>query len=557
MTRESDGGRPQKTVAELLAEHGGQVGGTPRRRRRRAAEDDGQPGITDTAPQAIIDRIRAEGPPPPGVGRRKARQGAEGEDQTPPGHPRQQRTGPQQAPSRPPQNSGSLPTAGNTEAPARPPLPPRGQATRSTQPPAGPPSSLPPSNTHSTGYGKPTTNGFRLPGKPQQNSGPNPVPPPAGAAPSGAGTGTSPTPPPPAAPGGQPPQSPQSPSSGPQAGQQDAASRMTATRRVPAAPPPPSAQQEGTLAARLDGLTEADESEQPASPPPAQGAPQRSNRFPMPPRRRRPPRGAPAPEPEPHTEQLPAVSANAAESDSEKTALAEPIRPDEPPAGLSGWPGRRGAVDVDDSSVEETQIHPPTPLDDDEEGPDTGYYVPDFDDDDDDEVDATRIGGALDDDPLGESAYDARYGVYGADPYADDLYDDDPYDDADGARDSDDRATDRDGGEDAEADDDRRREAREDDAEPAEEGSPAKQWLVLAGQLALGVAGGAGVWLGFNWLWGKLPAAALIAALVVTVGLVWIVRKVRRAEDTQTTVLALLVGLVVTVSPAALLLVSR
>src|SRR5699024_342460 len=94
--------------------------------------------------------------------------------------------------------------------------------------------------------------------------------------------------------------------------------------------------------------------------------------------------------------------------------------------------------------------------------------------------------------------------------------------------------------------------AGEDSAE-----SPAKQWLVLAGQLALGVAGGAGVGLGFNWLWGQLPAAALIAALVVTVGLVWVVRKVRKAEDTQTTVLALLVGLVVTVSPAALLLVSR
>jgi hypothetical protein len=43
----------------------------------------------------------------------------------------------------------------------------------------------------------------------------------------------------------------------------------------------------------------------------------------------------------------------------------------------------------------------------------------------------------------------------------------------------------------------------------------------------------------------------------VVVGLVWIVRKIRRAEDLQTTVLAVLVGLVVTVSPAALLLVSR
>ncbi len=71
------------------------------------------------------------------------------------------------------------------------------------------------------------------------------------------------------------------------------------------------------------------------------------------------------------------------------------------------------------------------------------------------------------------------------------------------------------------------------------------------------MAGGAGVWLAFNWLWGQMPAAALIAAVVVTVALVWVVRKVRRAEDTQTTVLAMLVGLVVTVSPAALLLVSR
>jgi len=44
---------------------------------------------------------------------------------------------------------------------------------------------------------------------------------------------------------------------------------------------------------------------------------------------------------------------------------------------------------------------------------------------------------------------------------------------------------------------------------------------------------------------------------VVTAGLVWIVRKIRKAEDMQTTLLAVLVGLVVTVSPAMLLLLSR
>ncbi|MGH9061669.1 MAG: hypothetical protein ACRDZY_19480, partial [Acidimicrobiales bacterium] len=60
-----------------------------------------------------------------------------------------------------------------------------------------------------------------------------------------------------------------------------------------------------------------------------------------------------------------------------------------------------------------------------------------------------------------------------------------------------------------------------------------------------------------NWLWVNLAPAALVGALLVIVVLVWVVRKIRRAEDLQTTVLAVLVGLVVTVSPAALLLVAR
>lgn len=87
--------------------------------------------------------------------------------------------------------------------------------------------------------------------------------------------------------------------------------------------------------------------------------------------------------------------------------------------------------------------------------------------------------------------------------------------------------------------------------------SARKQWLAVAAQLALGVAGGATVWLLFNWLWTRTPAFALAAALLVIVGLVWIVRKIRKADDLQSTVLAVLVGLVVTVSPAALLLLSR
>lgn len=90
----------------------------------------------------------------------------------------------------------------------------------------------------------------------------------------------------------------------------------------------------------------------------------------------------------------------------------------------------------------------------------------------------------------------------------------------------------------------------------AEPRSPAKEWLIMIGQLAVGVLGGAALWLAFNYLWRSVPAAALVVALAVTVGLVLLVRKIRRADDLQTTVLAVLVGLIVTVSPAAMLLVK-
>ncbi len=96
----------------------------------------------------------------------------------------------------------------------------------------------------------------------------------------------------------------------------------------------------------------------------------------------------------------------------------------------------------------------------------------------------------------------------------------------------------------------------EEEPEESEARSPGKEWLVMIGQLAVGVLGGAALWLAFNYLWKAIPAAALVVALAVTVGLVLLVRKIRRADDLQTTVLAVLVGLIVTVSPAAMLLVK-
>jgi hypothetical protein len=93
------------------------------------------------------------------------------------------------------------------------------------------------------------------------------------------------------------------------------------------------------------------------------------------------------------------------------------------------------------------------------------------------------------------------------------------------------------------------------DDEPS--ASTAREWLVMATQLGAGAIGGAALWLAFQWLWRWLPVLALGVALVVTIALVVLVRRIRRAEDLQTTVVAVLVGLFVTVSPAALLLLGK
>jgi hypothetical protein len=96
-----------------------------------------------------------------------------------------------------------------------------------------------------------------------------------------------------------------------------------------------------------------------------------------------------------------------------------------------------------------------------------------------------------------------------------------------------------------------------DGAQAQESGSPLWEWAVMVSQIGIGVVGGAALWLICEWLWQRIPVGALVVALAVITGLVWVVRRVRCAEDLQTTVIAVLVGLFVTVSPAALLLVSR
>ncbi|WP_345426241.1 hypothetical protein, partial [Pseudonocardia xishanensis] len=96
---------------------------------------------------------------------------------------------------------------------------------------------------------------------------------------------------------------------------------------------------------------------------------------------------------------------------------------------------------------------------------------------------------------------------------------------------------------------------REDD-ETEDEGTP-QGWAVVIGQWIAGALVGAGIWVGFRYLWFNLPVVALAAAVIITVGLVLGVRALLRNDDLRTTVFAVAVGLLLTVSPAILVLLER
>ncbi|MGW3998627.1 hypothetical protein ACWEF6_34500 [Amycolatopsis sp. NPDC004772] len=507
MTDQTGGDQPQKTVAELLAQHGAQVDGG-RRRRRRAADDDDEPatpeappgatgshrrpGVSDTGPQAIIDRVASEGTPAPPA-RPAGRRRAEPPSPPPP------------APRAVPQDSQPLP-----------------------RPVAPPPARPAPGGAESGQYARPVPQESGQFSRPPQESGQFARPQESAQLPV----------PPRAAPRRQPP--PPQPS-------QQLPTPPQPSQQLPAPPPP------GTpLSARLDGLNGTPDADIDVPP-----GPMASGSFANPPAAPGRPRRAPARRPEPkredHTEQFSAVP------DDEPPAPPVPPKakkPDEPasPAGLANWRKRRQKEQMEDTEI---GVMPAVPSD----TPDDGYPEDDFEPD-----------GFAPESSGYQAAYDAGppTGAYPPPmpfapgdrasrapipddlaPYEREFADDYPADGPDFEQD-DYGYEQGEGYEDDEYDD-----APEPAAEPEPAASPGKQWLALAGQLALGVVGGAAVWLGFNWLWVNIPAAALIAALLVVVALVWIVRKIRRAEDLQTTVLAVLVGLVVTVSPAALLLVGR
>ncbi|GGF22270.1 hypothetical protein [Williamsia phyllosphaerae] len=105
----------------------------------------------------------------------------------------------------------------------------------------------------------------------------------------------------------------------------------------------------------------------------------------------------------------------------------------------------------------------------------------------------------------------------------------------------------------------RRRRARTDDADTTTtetsdtEASPARQWAMLGVQVVVGLVVGVGLFLGFHELWKWNVYFALVLAVVVMFGMVTTVHVVRRSQDLISTLLALGVGLIVTIGPLVLL----
>ena len=94
--------------------------------------------------------------------------------------------------------------------------------------------------------------------------------------------------------------------------------------------------------------------------------------------------------------------------------------------------------------------------------------------------------------------------------------------------------------------------AAEDEAAPKKERSPLLGWLGLVGEVILGLAIGAGLFWGFTVLWKEYVYLALVLAVIVIFAIVTFAYVLRK-RDLPTTLLALAVGLIVTIGPLVLL----
>ncbi|WP_344780497.1 hypothetical protein [Gordonia caeni] len=94
--------------------------------------------------------------------------------------------------------------------------------------------------------------------------------------------------------------------------------------------------------------------------------------------------------------------------------------------------------------------------------------------------------------------------------------------------------------------------ATDTDEDSAADRSPIWSWLGLIGEVILGVAVGAGLFWGFTVLWKQYVYFALILAVLVIFAIVTFAYVLRK-RDLPTTLLALAVGLIVTIGPLVLL----
>ncbi|MCX5041791.1 YIP1 family protein [Aldersonia sp. NBC_00410] len=94
------------------------------------------------------------------------------------------------------------------------------------------------------------------------------------------------------------------------------------------------------------------------------------------------------------------------------------------------------------------------------------------------------------------------------------------------------------------------------DAEPDEhsERDSIKQWLALAGEAAVALIVGGLLFKGFERLWDMMPWVALVLSVLVILGLVALVRVVRKTDDILSFVIAIVVGIFITIGPLAFLL---
>ncbi|MEC3919603.1 hypothetical protein [Nocardia sp. CDC160] len=88
----------------------------------------------------------------------------------------------------------------------------------------------------------------------------------------------------------------------------------------------------------------------------------------------------------------------------------------------------------------------------------------------------------------------------------------------------------------------------------SEEDENRRQWAVIAGQSVGAAVAGMLLFKGFERMWEMQPWVALALAMIVILGLVALVRVLRRTDDIFSTVIAVVVGVFVTLGPLAFLL---